>query len=699
MRRIQAAAFAASIALSAPLFGLSAVSAADVPKATPRLLRELARQPEAGGADAAVDVIVGLADGTPSAHELAALSKSVDQAARARRIEAQQTFADETAAVFQPKHFYESFSMISGRVTRAGLARLSKRADVAWITLDGVKRFAQVSTQPAQTLIRSDAANSAGFTGAGSAIAIVDTGVDYTIADMGGGAFPNAKVIGGTDIADLDQDPTDCEGHGTEVANVAAGPNGVAPGARIVAVKVFKSSGGCDTAFDSDILGGVNYAVTNQAHFGIVAINLSLGGEYEDTADHGFCDLDAPDYKAAFDAANAAGILVSVASGNGSRANQISQPACVSSAIAVGAVYSSAFSRVTWSDPDGCTDSPVSPDQVVCFSDSNTNVALLAPGAFWSVHSKGNSLDTQFAGTSASSPAVAGAICVVHQAKPSLTPAAIVALLRGTGKALTDAKSGVISPRIDVLAAVQAASTRLAAYSGPPISIPDGTGSATATVTTSGFTGTLGTVQAWVEINHPQPAQLRVTLTGPDGLSLLLANQTGTAEHPINAFYGKTDAAAQSLDGFAGHPANGVWTLKVEDLVAGTTGTIRNFAIQLVQALAPCVANSTTLCLNNGRFQTTVAWQVPTQGTSGVGMAVPLTTDTGYMWFFTANNIELMIKVVDGRTFNGKFWVFYGALTDVQYTVTVTDTVTGNVKTYFSPQGTPQSRADTAAFD
>ena len=87
-------------------------------------------------------------------------------------------------------------------------------------------------------------------------------------------------------------------------------------------------------------------------------------------------------------------------------------------------------------------------------------------------------------------------------------------------------------------------------------------------------------------------------------------------------------------------------TLKVEDLVTGTSGTIRNFAVQLVTALAPCVANTTTLCLNSGRFQTSVAWQVPTQGTSGVGTAMPLTTDTGEFWFFSANNIELVVKVV-----------------------------------------------------
>jgi hypothetical protein len=46
---------------------------------------------------------------------------------------------------------------------------------------------------------------------------------------------------------------------------------------------------------------------------------------------------------------------------------------------------------------------------------------------------------------------------------------------------------------------------------------------------------------------------------------------------------------------------------------------------------------------------------------------VKLTDDTGYFWFFDSANIELMTKVVDGRGLNGKFWFFYGALSDVQY--------------------------------
>ena len=73
-----------------------------------------------------------------------------------------------------------------------------------------------------------------------------------------------------------------------------------------------------------------------------------------------------------------------------------------------------------------------------------------------------------------------------------------------------------------------------------------------------------------------------------------------------------------------------------------------------------------TLCLNNGRFRAQVAWRIPSQGAAGIGTAVPLTGDTGYFWFFSPNNVELVVKAVEGRAFNGLFWVFSGALSDVE---------------------------------
>jgi subtilisin-like proprotein convertase family protein len=218
------------------------------------------------------------------------------------------------------------------------------------------------------------------------------------------------------------------------------------------------------------------------------------------------------------------------------------------------------------------------------------------------------------------------------------------------------------------------------------------------TTTTSGFTGALGTVNVSVQIDHSDPSQLRLTLIGPDGTSVLLSDHTGSAEHPINAFYGLTDAPAQSLEAFSGKTANGIWTLRVEDTVTGVTGKIRGFAVHLITAAAPCVASSGALCLNSGRFKVQVAWQVPAQGTSGAGTAVPLTTDTGYFWFFSSNNVELVVKVVDGRAVNGHFWVFYGALTNVQYTITVTDSLTGDIRSYVNPDGNLASVADVSAF-
>jgi hypothetical protein len=85
-------------------------------------------------------------------------------------------------------------------------------------------------------------------------------------------------------------------------------------------------------------------------------------------------------------------------------------------------------------------------------------------------------------------------------------------------------------------------------------------------------------------------------------------------------------------------------------------------------------------------------------GGTGKGIAVPLTSDSGYFWFFENTNVELMVKMLDGRSVNGHFWLFWGALTDVQFTMTVTDTQTGAVKQYFGTQGVQTSGNDIRAF-
>jgi len=117
-------------------------------------------------------------------------------------------------------------------------------------------------------------------------------------------------------------------------------------------------------------------------------------------------------------------------------------------------------------------------------------------------------------------------------------------------------------------------------------------------------------------------------------------------------------------------------------------------------AAVPCQPSAERLCLSGNRFAVEVAWK-DFQGHTGKGTAVPLSGGggtTGTFWFFNAANVELVVKALDGRPVNGHFWLFYGALSNVEYTLTVTDTQTNKVRTYTNPSGRFASVGDTSAF-
>jgi pimeloyl-ACP methyl ester carboxylesterase len=112
-----------------------------------------------------------------------------------------------------------------------------------------------------------------------------------------------------------------------------------------------------------------------------------------------------------------------------------------------------------------------------------------------------------------------------------------------------------------------------------------------------------------------------------------------------------------------------------------------------------CSADSTHLCLQQRRFRASVAWEDGT-GNSGVGSATPAVSgDSGVLWFFAPDNWEMLVKVLDGCAVNQRIWVFVAATTDVHYTLTITDTVTGKFKTYQNQAGQAATMvADTDAF-
>ncbi|MEM8929964.1 MAG: hypothetical protein AAGE94_02250 [Acidobacteriota bacterium] len=124
-------------------------------------------------------------------------------------------------------------------------------------------------------------------------------------------------------------------------------------------------------------------------------------------------------------------------------------------------------------------------------------------------------------------------------------------------------------------------------------------------------------------------------------------------------------------------------------------GWARDFTGPIDRALFDAAAIP-TLPLGD-RFEVQVYWQ-DFEGQDGFGVPVPLSSDTGAFWFFDPENLEVTVKVLDGRPINGHFWVFNGSLTNVRYDISVTDTVTGAVYVYRNPLGTFGSFGDTEAL-
>ena len=120
-------------------------------------------------------------------------------------------------------------------------------------------------------------------------------------------------------------------------------------------------------------------------------------------------------------------------------------------------------------------------------------------------------------------------------------------------------------------------------------------------------------------------------------------------------------------------------------LVPGRTTAV----FELGDSTDVCTPGDTTLCLGeNDRFRVEVDWR-DFDDRTGSGQAVEIgRRDTGLFWFFDEDNLEITVKVLDacGSEFDS-FWVFFAGITNVEYTMTVTDTQTGEVQVYENELG------------
>jgi hypothetical protein len=347
-----------------------------------------------------------------------------------------QVLANVASAELELKHRYSHLPAMHVEVrSLAALQQLLARTEVLRIHEESARTILVDSNL---ALINQPAAVAAGKIGQGTTVAVLDTGADYRVADLGSCTAPGVpastcRVAYAADIAANDG-ALDDNGHGTNVSSIVAK---VAPGAKIAALDVFRGQ----YAYDSDLLTAINWAIQNRAAYNIVAISMSLGGGSSTSP----CKTDP--LASAIAAARSAGILSAIASGNDGAINAISSPACVPGAISVGAVYAASYGGLRYSN---CTDITTAADKITCFSNSASFLSLLAPGAM--ITAGGYTM----AGTSQATPHVAGAIAVLRAAFPSDTPDQTLARLQSTGTLITDARNGLTAPRINLSAALGA---------------------------------------------------------------------------------------------------------------------------------------------------------------------------------------------------------------------------------------------------
>jgi len=298
-----------------------------------------------------------------------------------------------------------------------------------------------------------------GFTGSGQTVAILDTGVDKTHPFLTGKVVSEAcystsdstatavcasnSTISGSG-ANCSSSLEGCD-HGTHVAGIVAGKgasfSGVAKDATLIAIQVFSqfpasecgegATTPCVMSYTSDQIKALNRVYILRNTYNISSVNMSLGGgSYSSNCD---TDSDYTAEKAAIDTLRSVGIATIIASGNEHDTSSISGPACISSAISVGATTKS--------------------DLVASYSNSASILTVLAPGSSINSSIPGGIYELKD-GTSMATPHVAGAWAVLKSAMPTASVSEVLNALTSTGKSITDTRNSIVTPRIQLDSAV-----------------------------------------------------------------------------------------------------------------------------------------------------------------------------------------------------------------------------------------------------
>ncbi len=549
--------------------------------------------------------------------------------------------------VLEEKYLY--INAFSGTLTREGYEKLLTDEQVTGIykneelniLLDTATEFVHAPFAQTVTI------NGSTINGSGIGICVIDTGVDtthpylqgtivdeYCYCSQGRGCCPNGNT---EDISAEDDN-----GHGTAVIGtiVSQDPTypGVAPGAQVMAVKAFSSSGSATTG---DVLSGIAKCLEKASTYNIKVFSFSFGGTtYTST-----CDAD-PLASVANELVNL-GFFVSAASGNGGESTKISSPACGTNITAVGAVYDN---------------SSTVPDTIPSFSNANSALDILAPGVgicTTAINGRGSSACVsrrsavseetagrnfgQYSGTSFSAPMVAGAAALVAQYKREETntvvsPLIINDALTQYGTSVFDSRNGLYFPRLHVENTLRNIDT-----TAPVITFVEETPADGATV--------------------QRGATINISINVSDAVNnvsscIINYNESNTSMAMISS--GRTAQCTAQISAGIG----GTYTIYAEDVNGNTAASTRSFVIisnpPLIESYTP---ESTSFSLIVPETQTftvtatdsdgdalTYTWGV--DGTEGGSSTEYLLETTGY----TAGMYIVQVQVSDGTETTEQTW-------------------------------------------
>ena len=318
------------------------------------------------------------------------------------------------AEIFQPRRVVISDATLKDQIPRSSFSPKTELVFGA----EGIEALA--ADAETDSLIRAPQARSQySVDGTGFTIAVLDTGLRTTHVDFLGKVATQVNFT--ADNGGNINDATDGDGHGTNVAGIAMGNGihvGIAPGARVVPIKVLGNNGsGSFTAVEQ----GLDWVIANRTTYNITVVNMSLG--------------DSGNYQTDFDAAGDtirqkiqtltnARVAVVIAAGNSffdwNSAQGMGYPGIIRESISVGAVYDANIGSVAYGG--GATAFTTGPRRVTPFSQRlhssvaiDTRTDIFAPGARLTAAGIGSDVgESQSDGTSQAAPVVSG-LCLLMQ--------------------------------------------------------------------------------------------------------------------------------------------------------------------------------------------------------------------------------------------------------------------------------------------